>query len=458
MKRFLAVLLLLTLLLCGCDAEPSTPSTPTNPETGELARPDIKVVDFDAPALVIRVTINPDIELTLNQSNMILEAKPLNEDGSALLAELDLVGEPYSSGIVTILEEARKQEFLTNNTKVSISTREETEDAWTPASQILLADPVEDFQKDSGLRFICEVYPSGAVIDLNKLQLQDTEETDEYVREIYGDYSGLGRMAKYFYYDGSYAEEFYPDGYNIISIVYSANGSYTYLEIKDNIANSYTVYPDGSQYIHNYQLDGEGNKLWEQYTGSDGLIYEGYYFYEGDRLIRTVTVDPYGNEFETKYLEDGTVQDYMGNIEIQNPDGTTTIRHADGSTTLITYNDEGLAVTQNRIYPNGDFVNTTYGENGYISSIVSQTEGTCIVSEFGEYGQMLRDLVHRADGSTVEVIFYENGNPKTSKTNYPNGDYEYSVFYESGALKELISQIGGVYLEERFDESGNQIN
>ena len=152
MKRYIALLLMLALLLCGCNVD-SSPSENPATEPGELVRPDVKVMAFDAPALVVRVTVNPDLELALNHANVILEAKPLNEDAETLLAELDVEGQPYNSGIVTILEEAKNQGFLTDSAKVSISVREEDGGGWTSASQILLNTPVENFRAGTGMSF-----------------------------------------------------------------------------------------------------------------------------------------------------------------------------------------------------------------------------------------------------------------------------------------------------------------
>ena len=122
MKRLLVALLVLCLItLCGCNGNTSGQHTqpgqqnnahvPIDPERLEELRP-AGILRPDEPALKLTISINPQLELTLSNSYMILDAKALNEDAEALLAEIDIIGQPYEDGIVAVLGQAKDEGTL----------------------------------------------------------------------------------------------------------------------------------------------------------------------------------------------------------------------------------------------------------------------------------------------------------------------------------------------------------
>ena len=176
MKKWCALLLVLVLLaFSGCGADANLPNVPSNPgasnnpgapadpgqsggATAEPTQPAEAVnVDFDAPVLKVTVTINPELELMLNEIHQILAVKPLNADAENLLAGMDLVEKPYNAGMTAILEEAKEQGFLKEETKISISASGVTEEADFSVNKQLLQRPVTEFQKTAGITLNCEI-------------------------------------------------------------------------------------------------------------------------------------------------------------------------------------------------------------------------------------------------------------------------------------------------------------
>lgn len=63
------------------------------------------------PAFYISVDINPSVELTVNDRERVIEARALNNEGAAMLADLNLEGQAAKAAIGALIREAVKQGY-----------------------------------------------------------------------------------------------------------------------------------------------------------------------------------------------------------------------------------------------------------------------------------------------------------------------------------------------------------
>lgn len=305
MKRLFTILLVLCLALCGCEAGNSTPTVPNNPgqsggeqaadpTSGQSADPTRPIsaepIEVDGAALCVTVTINPKFELYLDLFNKILEVKAQNEDAQKLLAELQLVGKPYSEGITLILAEAQRQGFLQNRAKLSIGTKELVEGGWNHRSETMLLEPIEAYKSASGLAVSCELYPAGK--PHAEIFSIHTNKRDGYREEICYDVTNRHILTRMYFDDGSYWET---DWVQKTSYYWNADGSYSYENWKDGLSSGYTIYPDGTVDRVMRTVDNLGNRTdWELFLYADGSSRENFYDRSGN-LIKSIDTYPDGS-------------------------------------------------------------------------------------------------------------------------------------------------------------------
>lgn len=334
MNRLIAILLVLILMLCGCDAGTGTPTEPntpghsggeqtTDPTSGQSAEPtrpaDVELVDYNTPALKVKISFDPELELTLSRTNEILEVKALNAQAEGLVADLDLVGKLYESGIVTILEEAKEQKYLKNVSKVTIAVEELSDGAWTIATEECLTKPIEDYQQDSGIIFSCRIKPAGESLNIDELKAIDTSRSGEVSVTVYGDAAGNAKMMVYESDDGTRQEGYLISDTEEIWNSYYPDGSYQYSHYKGLVYQGYWICPDGTGFTYSEYMelaDGLMQPVWYQEIYFDGSAKE--YFYEDSEFVRTIFTDADGSVREAFY-ENGTIvsevwKDADGNI------------------------------------------------------------------------------------------------------------------------------------------------
>ena len=69
-------------------------------------------------AALVSVDINPSIELKLNSEGLIVDAYARNEEGTKVLASLDLKTMPLTDGVNAIISSSRELGYLTEETDV----------------------------------------------------------------------------------------------------------------------------------------------------------------------------------------------------------------------------------------------------------------------------------------------------------------------------------------------------
>ena len=81
-----------------------------------------------APYGTLRIQINPDVALTVSKTDRVLEARGLNEDGEALLDDLDLEGKDSDDAVEDLVEKAIERGYLTRGGTVAITASSEDDD------------------------------------------------------------------------------------------------------------------------------------------------------------------------------------------------------------------------------------------------------------------------------------------------------------------------------------------
>lgn len=70
---------------------------------------------YYTPTSSVIVEINPSIMLKLNMFNRIIGSSPLNADGETVLKEIKIKNKPINDGLKTIVDEAKKDNFINDN-------------------------------------------------------------------------------------------------------------------------------------------------------------------------------------------------------------------------------------------------------------------------------------------------------------------------------------------------------
>jgi hypothetical protein len=67
---------------------------------------------YSTPVAAVSVDINPSIELEINVLNRVISVKACNEEGTLLLASLDLIGLPVQAAVAQIVEGAAEAGYI----------------------------------------------------------------------------------------------------------------------------------------------------------------------------------------------------------------------------------------------------------------------------------------------------------------------------------------------------------
>ncbi len=86
-------------------------------------------------ATIISMDINPSIELSVNRLGTVLHSRAYNEDGEALLAQVELTGQPYLDAIAQLMKSSPMQGYILANDSMDISVYA-GENAGTILSQV----------------------------------------------------------------------------------------------------------------------------------------------------------------------------------------------------------------------------------------------------------------------------------------------------------------------------------
>lgn len=506
-KRLFAMLLVFCiLLLTGCDFGTGFGTNPGGQDQSDFI-PDtpqnVEIIDYDAPALKVTVTINPELELTLSYAYEILEVKPLNADAQAILEGVDLVGQSYKSGITTILEKAKAKGFLKDATKMTLIPKELASGGVKIHTGDMLIQPIWAYQQSSGVNFSVNIETTGEMLDPNQLELRATHRNGTETREDYAYKSGKIKKQVYIYADGLVRTQYHPNGPqnppNMVSITEFPDGQIEYYTEKNGTMSGYTQYPDGGRgtFLHIFKPGpGEWANVYSRETSPDGTLTERFYkngqldsalsvapdgtktesFFENEMVVRSVTYYPDGRVHEQLWENGepvgGGATEGIENLPSQ---GTT----SDGGTYELTYYPDGTVKTQHTTWPNGNYSYVAYYQNGNPSHSETMWDGVYEEIFYDEKGDRI-SLFQRDQAGFEYNYQYEDGRCVVEVMKFPSGDvqrYDYSAdgsYILSGtspngdysthyydAKHNCISASGlrdGIYWEQSFDENGQTIS
>lgn len=82
---------------------------------------------YATPVSYIDIDVNPSLELALNRFDRVVDATPLNEDGAALLEEVELRHLSYTSAIDRVVASAPVQQCLADGKELTFTVASERE-------------------------------------------------------------------------------------------------------------------------------------------------------------------------------------------------------------------------------------------------------------------------------------------------------------------------------------------
>lgn len=468
MKKIFAILLALCLLvLSGCDSE---------------ILEKLQMPDSSAPALSVTVNVQAEFELTLNYAYQVLEVKMLNSDSEALLADMELVGDSFAGSMIAILEKAKEQSILTDETVISISTQELLEGTWTVATKDMLMRPIEKFYEQAGMTLNCDFTPAGEIPP--ELHPDISERNDDHSFVSYFTPDNIHYMNASFYDNGEYHVNYVR---HFIWVSWLSDVEYTVSWYEDGVIYAYRVGPGGQFYcearpviIDTYSTVPipETESTIQQDTpdipsvtitpapdgGSDETITgdEVTYYDSGNIKSQKSTLDNGDYTLEC-YYEDGTMSSYTSQM-----DGTYTEEHYDengnsvssyfknsnGDEQTITYYSNGNEKSVDIIFADGDYYADTYYENGNPATSKKQMGDHYIEESFREDGKRTSSFERYSDGGEQTVIYYSNGNQKSSEVTWPDGEYLIERYCEDGTLCYRSQYMDGHLSEDKYDENG----
>lgn len=481
MKRFLALLLVLALMLCGCAAGEALAGIINEGVGAERATTPTEgiQIDFDAPALVLTVKINPELEISLDAMQTVLSVTALNADAEALLANLDLVGMSCNESIKAVLTEAKAQGYLGDGGTVSIIAEEKQSGSWTVASQRLLEMPIKEFQAESGIQITFDLTAESDGYDPNELILKHTEQGEDYAGTYTCDYYYQGRenvmnvltydngtrVERYFlaarndtllesaemwyFPDGSYR---YSYGNSDYSYRYEQNADGTWVSVTRVGNREEWKYSSGDNYIYTYHDN--GNLATSDSTWANGDSRYDEYDEDGNWIHASVRYAD-GRRVDTYYDKNGNVTDYS----LFYPEGyTVTVDNGDGSTTTCTYYENGNPATDTRTWANGDYEKMTYNEDDTFAYQESLRDGVYSEITYGKDNKLLMTYSRFADGKEHTDYYDSDGNLEKSYAVYENGNYVEYTYDKNGNLVFSIQSRDGDYVETSFHADGSFTN
>lgn len=466
-KRLVILLAVCLLMLSGCNM-------------GILGK--LQTPDATAPALSVTVKIHGEFELILNYAQVVMEVKTLDSDSEALLSDIKLVGNSYAEGMIAILERAREQGLLTDETVISISTQELLEGTWTVATKDMLMRPIERFYEQAGMTLNCDFTPAGEIAP--ELFPGNTYPNDGHTLVIYETFDHVQYLNVFFYDNGEYHLNYVR--YHIW-VTWWSDTEYTYSWYEDGVLYAYRVGPGGQFYTQASPVFVDEYESFPPYVPSDttpseesipsdmvppetapsdGSTYEATYYSNGN-MESEKTTWPNGDYVYATYYEDGTAASYIEQTgddyieEHYDGDGNPVSAYyqfASGDVLSETYYSNGNLKTEDYISASGDDYHETYYASGILATSKRHSGDYYIEESFDENGTPVSSFERFSDGGEKTVIYYSNGEMKSSDVIWPNGEYIKERYYEDGTLCFGSQNMDGCLSEDQYDENGVRIS
>ncbi len=412
MKKILIILMtvFLAVSLFGCGEKPYSENNPSKEEVFEDVFSDMDTEDiWQVCVAQAKITINPEYELFLDEKDLIVAVKCLNQDAEDLYPELHLLGQPYEVGFESILEKAVQKGFITNGSQIHVEVgdmkgnlSQETLDQIITKSYIIL-DVVS--------------YNSGLTINL-AVKFGDTVIAPP-MEETPNQNPGQNEGSEWPVVE----EEKDSNGNVIKKTITDDEGRYVciYEYTPEGHEISYTEhFPDGTVRVNFTRVYHGTNPLTYTETNEFGETYD-------------ITCDAEGNpEKKSFYTPDGElIEEWL--------DGETIIRrrwaHNDGNISDVEYEND-VMVKETVIWADGTMETSTYQNEVIVSKVHESTldDGRRRTSSCSYVdGVLAEEIILLSDG-VVETTRYTNGVKTFYSYEYADGTYDRCTYTEGGLL------------------------
>lgn len=439
MKKRMALLLAVIMLLCGCSVAGSPEGTRDAKKEGSgiggffsnivdiigeaLEKEEEPLLELGAgekheSMIILKITVNPEFELYLDMDSCVSRVRCLNEDavtafGTMTNNGVNVIGQFYNDAMKMILENLSITGFLTAETeqvKIETTVHAELPEEDLAALASVLAEPVEEYSADNNLAVTVET-PMPEVDTEVEVELPEDDRIQRKPNEVitYEEYDERHYLGPHITYTKYYDENGYLSKYQ----AYSDTGCY---------------------WIQEY--DPNGNMMRRETLGQDGTLGEELYD-EAGRITKMVRNYADGSRYEESYHDNGNIATSIST----NPDGSPASESV--------FNKAGILTSYKYYYREGGMSESTYNDSGVeIYSKITHADGGVTESTYYENGNKKADIYDGPDGH-IEWHLFEDGTMSRYVEN-SSGGYHETVYYQNGQVAADIGSNG----ERRYDEKG----
>ena len=459
-RKILSLVLVLVLLL------PLSACKKTNLQIPNSRKDVQKLSSVEDCHLLLRLSINPQFEIYLDENAVVLKVTGGNTDGKKLLADMELTGLLYDDAVKAILDAAAAQGFLKDNAHIQIDVLAGADDALTYEESRKLGQAVTEYD-DSLSVFVDQSAVIAAEYGADLIEVEHWENGDVWYSYFYQ--WTLLRETLYAA-DGSYSDYVY-DGKKTLSAIF--------ITPDGNRTEQHCTYDDAGLVLTHRVIMQEGDNISieeERFTYDDAgvVLTRQHVWQEGDF---TSTVDEWfedgvltrsleatdGCSVERYYDENGNIAhslEMMDGCSIEhyydeNGNITHSLEMMDGRS-IERYYDENGNITHSLEMMDGRSIECYYGENGNITHSLEVMDGATREQYYDEYGNITRSL-EVMDGATQERYYDTNGVCSYAYDTFPNGDWRKEIYYPNGVKKSEEGISDGVYYSFFYNEQGQQI-
>lgn len=394
---------------------------------------------------LIRISINPEFELVLDDQGTVCDVIRLNDDAERVFAQVtDIVMKSYDEAVAELLAAAKNSGYLTDKSTVSVTVilREDCAygDAVISAVDKTLQEIVSEKQCDM------EVWDGRASND--QPQSNDGGNTGD------GDDTDDGGQK--------------PEGVEVRDAKGKLVSRTTENQTEEGIVKT-TDYFDANEkltkrveernnkiIVCEYDPDGRFiSRMWEEVT-SEGTATGTDYFDANGKLVSRIGKIP-------SPLGIMTVTDYFDANETL----TKRVEEGETSTSVSEYDADGHCIS--RVWegqtPEGPMSGEDYFDaNGNKIKEVIQGNGSNIVNEYDDNGRIIRGVQEFINPEGVPETrdstfsYHESGNLAAEYIYISDGSYNETHYHENGNVVSFYRETpDGGYVNDSYDENGNLI-
>ena len=481
MKKLLGILLAMILCVALVSCGQSASDVPEKQEINALCQEKGGNI-----TCLIRVSINPEFELVLDEQGTVCDVICLNEDAKEVLAQGNLILKSYDEAMEELLTAAKNCGYLTDKSTVSvtvivregcaygdavISAVNETVQEFVSAQQCSMA--VWDGRAASGQNNAgsntgnnngngtqatnsVEVRDANGKLVSRTVEYQNSEgavKITEYFdanEKLTKRVEELNSKITVFEYDadgdliGCVWEEQTPDGLRKGTNQYDANGKLVsriekipsplgIMTVTDYFDANETLtkrVEEGETLTSVSEYDADGHcisRVWEDQTPENPMKGAEYFDANGNKIKEVIQ----GNESNIVNEYDANGRIIRGVQEFINPEGVPETRDS-----TFSYHESGNLAAEYIYISDGSYNETHYHENGNVVSFYRETP----------------------DGGYVNDSYDENGNLMIRKRKFVHDSGAYGLWtdYPDGTSEEYFHEIDGSVWYSWFDAEGFQ--